>query len=61
LYLIFGAISGVAGTALSLYIRITLAQPNSSFLEHNYQLYNGAPSNAIHARWNTRQLTSSFS
>jgi len=40
LYLIFGAISGVAGTALSLYIRITLAQPNSSFLEHNYQLYN---------------------
>merc|ERR1712051_119143 len=40
LYLIFGAISGVAGTALSLYIRITLAQPNSSFLEYNYHLYN---------------------
>jgi heme/copper-type cytochrome/quinol oxidase subunit 1 len=40
LYLIFGAISGVAGTALSLYIRITLAQPNSSFLESNYHLYN---------------------
>ena len=40
LYLIFGAISGVAGTALSLYIRITLAQPNCSFLEHNHHLYN---------------------
>lgn len=40
MYLIFGAISGVAGTALSLYIRITLAQPNSSFLEYNHHLYN---------------------
>ena len=40
LYLIFGAISGVAGTALSLYIRFTLSQPNSSFLEYNNQLYN---------------------
>ena len=40
LYLIFGAISGVAGTALSLYIRITLAQPDSDFLAHNHHLYN---------------------
>jgi heme/copper-type cytochrome/quinol oxidase subunit 1 len=40
LYLIFGAISGVAGTALSLYIRITLSQPNCSFLEYNHHLYN---------------------
>ena len=47
LYLIFGAISGVAGTALSLYIRFTLAQPNSSFLEYNHHLYNGAPFNGF--------------
>ena len=40
LYLIFGAISGVAGTALSLYIRLTLAQPDSSFLAYNHHLYN---------------------
>ena len=45
LYLLFGAVSGVAGTALSLYIRLTLAYPNSSFLEYNHHLYNGAPSN----------------
>ena len=38
LYIIFGAISGIAGTVLSLYIRITLAQPNGSFLEYNHQL-----------------------
>jgi group II intron reverse transcriptase/maturase len=40
LYIIFGAISGVAGTVLSLFIRITLAQPNSNFLEYNNHLYN---------------------
>ena len=40
LYLIFGAVSGVAGTVLSLYIRLTLAQPNSNFLEYNHNLYN---------------------
>jgi len=40
LYLIFSAISGLAGTALSLFIRATLANPGSDFLEHNYHLYN---------------------
>ena len=40
LYIIFGAVSGIAGTALSLFIRITLAQPNSNFLDGNYALYN---------------------
>jgi heme/copper-type cytochrome/quinol oxidase subunit 1 len=47
LYIIFGGIAGVAGTALSLYIRITLSQPNGSFLEYNHHLYNGAPSNEM--------------
>jgi cytochrome c oxidase subunit 1 len=40
LYIIFGAIAGIAGTALSLYIRITLAQPNGSFLDYNHHFYN---------------------
>lgn len=40
LYLIFAAIAGIAGTVLSLYIRATLANPGSSFLDYNYHLYN---------------------
>lgn len=40
LYLIFAAIAGIAGTILSLYIRATLASPNSDFLDYNYHLYN---------------------
>jgi len=40
LYLLFAAVSGLAGTALSMYIRMTLACPNSNFLEYNHHLYN---------------------
>merc|ERR1712048_1415175 len=40
LYLIFGAVSGVAGTILSLFIRLTLAYPDSNFLDYNNHLYN---------------------
>ena len=40
LYLIFAAISGVAGTILSLYIRMLLSHPNSNFLEYNHHFYN---------------------
>jgi hypothetical protein len=40
LYLIFGAVSGTAGTALSVYIRILLSQPNNDFLASNHQFYN---------------------
>jgi heme/copper-type cytochrome/quinol oxidase subunit 1 len=47
LYFIFGIISGIAGTALSVYIRITLYQPECSFLDYNHQLYNGALSNSF--------------
>jgi heme/copper-type cytochrome/quinol oxidase subunit 1 len=49
LYLIFGAIAGIAGTVLSMYIRVTLQQPNCAFLDYNHQLYNGAPSNKFYA------------
>ena len=40
LYLIFGAVSGTAGTALSVYIRIMLSKPNNDFLAYNFHLYN---------------------
>ena len=40
LYLIFAFIAGIAGTALSLYIRATLASPNGDFLDYNHHLYN---------------------
>ena len=40
LYFIFGAFSGVAGTTMSILIRMELSQPGSSILHGNYQLYN---------------------
>jgi len=40
LYFLFGMLSGVIGTVLSILIRIELAQPGSQFLQGNHQLYN---------------------
>jgi cytochrome c oxidase subunit 1 len=40
LYLLFAGVAGVAGTVLSLYIRITLLHPNNAFLSYNHHLYN---------------------
>ncbi len=40
LYIIFGALSGTAGTILSIYIRLTLSQPEGGFLMYNHHLYN---------------------
>jgi cytochrome c oxidase subunit 1 len=40
LYLIFGAFSGVVGTALSVLMRIELAAPDTQILQGNYQFYN---------------------
>ena len=39
-YFVFGAFSGVVGTALSLFIRLELSSPSNLFLLGNHQLYN---------------------
>ena len=40
LYFIFGGVSAVMGTTLSMLIRIELAQPGNQILLGNHQLYN---------------------
>jgi cytochrome c oxidase subunit 1 len=40
LYFIFGAFSGVVGTALSVYMRIELARPGLQFMVDNVSLWN---------------------
>jgi cytochrome c oxidase subunit 1 len=40
LYIIFGSISGIIGTTLSVLIRLELASPGDQIFNGNYQLYN---------------------
>lgn len=40
LYLIFGCLSGILGTTMSILIRMELAQPGNQILLGNHQLYN---------------------
>jgi cytochrome c oxidase subunit 1 len=40
LYFLFGFLSGIIGTALSILIRLELSSPFNQFLNGNHQLYN---------------------
>ena len=40
LYLLFGGLSGIIGTILSIVIRMEIAQPGSQVLHGNFQIYN---------------------
>lgn len=40
LYFLFGALSGVVGTLLSVLIRLELSSPSNGFLLGNHQLFN---------------------
>ena len=40
LYMIFGAFSGMIGTALSMIIRMELSVPGEAYLAADYHLYN---------------------
>jgi len=40
LYMFFGTVAGIIGTALSLIMRFELAYPGNQILQGNYQLYN---------------------
>jgi cytochrome c oxidase subunit 1 len=40
LYFLFGALSGIVGFVVSVFMRLELSQAGDTFLSGNYQLYN---------------------